>query len=153
MENVSITTCLWFASHGIDAARFYISLIPDSRLLTAATGEDSPMIVDFTLAGVPYRILNGGPRYKLTPACSIAVTTHSEAETDRLWQALCADGGEESRCGWLIDRWGVSWQIVPQALFTMLGSADHEAAGRAQAAMLRMGKIEIAVLQAAFDAA
>jgi predicted 3-demethylubiquinone-9 3-methyltransferase (glyoxalase superfamily) len=116
---------LWFASHGIDAARFYVSLIPDSRLLTAATGEDSPLIVDFNLAGVPYRILNGGPRYKLNPACSIAVTTHSQAETDRLWQALCADGGEKSRCGWLIDRWGVSWQIVPLALFTMLGAADR----------------------------
>lgn len=152
-ETTSVTTCLWFESHGIDAARFYVSLIPNSRLMTQAAADESPMIVEFTLAGVPYRILNGGPRYQLSPACSIAVTTHSQAETDRLWDALCADGGEESRCGWLIDRWGVSWQIVPHALMEMLGAADRAAAARASEAMLRMSKIDVAALQAAFDGA
>lgn len=152
-ETVDVTTCLWFENAGMDAARFYVALIPDSRLLTKAEGGDSPMIVDFVLAGVPYRILNGGPHFKLNPACSIVVTTQSQAETDRLWNALCAEGGAESRCGWLSDRWGVSWQIVPQALFTLIGAADRAAAGRAQAAMLGMGKIDIAAMQAAFDAA
>lgn len=150
-EPISITTCLWFESGGIEAARFYVSLLPNSYLVTQAGAGESPMIVDFVLAGVPYRILNGGPRYRLDPACSIAVTTQSQAETDRLWDALCANGGAESRCAWLTDRFGVSWQIIPQQLMTMLGAADRAAAARAQEAMLTMNKIDIAALQAAFD--
>ena len=152
-EHLSVTTCLWFENKGIEAARFYVSLIPDSRLLTDAAADDSPMIVDFELGGVPYRILNGGPNYKLNPACSIAVTTQSQAETDRIWDALIADGGEAGHCGWLTDRWGVSWQVFPAALATMLGASDREAAGRAQEAMLGMSKIDIAKMQAAFEAA
>lgn len=152
-EHLSVTTCLWFEHKGLEAARFYVSLIPDSRLLTEAADSESPMIVDFDLAGVPYRILNGGPSFKLNPACSISVATQSQAETDRLWDALIAKGGEAGRCGWLVDRWGVSWQIFPAALATMLGSSDREAAGRAQQAMMGMSKIEIAEMQAAFDAA
>lgn len=151
-QAATITTCLWFESNGIDAARFYVSLIPNSHVVTDAAAGENPMIVDFVLAGAAYRILNGGPHHKLNPACSIVATTDSQAETDRLWDALCADGGAESRCGWLTDRWGVSWQIVPQALITMLSATDRAAAGRAQAAMLRMNKIDIAAMQAEFAA-
>jgi len=151
-EQLSVTTCLWFENKGIEAARFYVSLIPASRLLTDAAVGESPMIVDFELCGAPYRILNGGPHYKLNPACSIAVTTQSQAETDRIWDALIDDGGEEGRCGWLTDRWGVSWQVFPAALATMLGASDREAAGLAQEAMMGMSKIDIEKMQAAFDA-
>lgn len=152
-EQLSVTTCLWFENKGIEAARFYVSLLPDSRLRTEAADSESPMIVDFELGGVPYRILNGGPDFKLNPACSISVTTQSQAETDRIWDALVADGGETGRCGWLVDRWGVSWQVFPAALPEMLGSSDRKAAGRAQEAMMDMSKIDIAKMQAAFDAA
>lgn len=152
-EHLSVATCLWFESQGVEAARFYVSLIPNSRLLTKAAEGESPMNVEFELSGVPYRILNGGPHFKLNPACSIVVTTQSQSETDRIWDALVADGGEEGRCGWLVDRWGVSWQVFPAALPEMLGSSDREAAGRAQQAMMEMSKINIAKMQAAFDAA
>jgi predicted 3-demethylubiquinone-9 3-methyltransferase (glyoxalase superfamily) len=94
--------------------------------------------------------LNGGPQYKLSPAASIVVRTADQAETDTLWNALLADGGEESRCAWLTDRFGVSWQVVPDALSRLLGAKDREAAGRAMQAMMQMGKIDIAALESAF---
>lgn len=147
----SIATCLWFEANGIDAARFCVDLIDGSRLLSRVPEGANPMIVDFELAGVPYRILNGGPHYKLNPACSIAVTTRGQSETDRIWDALIAGGGAPGRCGWLVDRWGVSWQVFPAALATLLGADDRQAAGRAQAAMMQMGKIDVAELQTAFD--
>ena len=150
MESVEIRTCLWFDSGGLEAARFYTSLLPDSVLETEVTDGVEPLVVAFSLAGVPYSILNGGPHYVLSPAASISVTTESQAETDRLWDALTAQGGQESRCGWLIDRWGVSWQIVPRALLGMLSSENRDAAARAQRAMLEMSKIDIAALQSAF---
>ena len=147
-----IRTCLWFEKGGLEAARFYTSLLPDSELkLENWSGDDEPIVVDFTLSGTPFQILNGGPHYKLTPAASISVTTENQAETDTLWNALIAEGGEESRCGWLIDRWGLSWQIVPRALIDMQTADDREAAARANEAMMKMNKIIIADLQAAFD--
>jgi predicted 3-demethylubiquinone-9 3-methyltransferase (glyoxalase superfamily) len=152
-EHLSVTTCLWFENKGIEAARFYVSLIPDSRLLTDVANGEIPMLVNFELGGVPYCILNGGPNYKLNPACSIAVTTQSQAETDRIWDALVSDGGEAGHCGWLVDRWGVSWQVFPAALSTMLGASDRDAAGRAREAMMGMSKIDIEKMQAAFEAA
>ncbi|MCF8483448.1 MAG: VOC family protein [Rhodospirillum sp.] len=126
-----------------------VSLISDSRLLTEAAAGECPMIVDFELAGAPYRILNGGPNHKLNPACSISVTTQSQSETDRIWDALIADGGEAGNRGWLTDRWGVSWQVLPVALATMLGASDREATGRARAAMMGMSKIDMAKMKAA----
>jgi len=150
MDTPTIRTCLWFDHGGLDAARFYTSLIADSHVTTDATGDSEPLLVEFTLAGVPYVILNGGPHYALTPAASIVVTTDAQAETDRLWDALTADGGEPSRCGWLVDRWGVSWQIVPRELSGLLGADDAAAAGRAREAMLAMDKIDIAAVAAAF---
>jgi predicted 3-demethylubiquinone-9 3-methyltransferase (glyoxalase superfamily) len=140
-----VRTCLWFDGDGQDAAEFYVSLLPDSTIETAGG-----MVIELRLAGTPYMFLNGGPQYKLSPAASIAVRTADQAETDQLWGALVADGGEESMCGWLTDRFGVSWQIVPDALPRMLGADDRKAADRAMQAMLKMKKINIAQLETAF---
>lgn len=147
-----VRTCLWFDGDAEDAAALYVSLLPNSRITTPAQRDpDRPaLIVELELNGAPYQLLNGGPMYPQTPAASIAVRTADQAETDRLWDALTADGGRESRCGWLVDRFGVSWQIVPEALPRMLGAADRAAAERAQAAMLTMNRIDIAALEAAF---
>lgn len=152
-QQSKVRTCLWFERGGFDAARFYTGLIPGSALETDSRDGSEPTIVAFSLAGAPYQILNGGPHYRPTPAASIVVATRDQTETDRLWDALTADGGKAGRCGWLTDRWGVSWQIVPEALPTLLGAPDREAAGRAQTAMMQMGKIDIAALESAFHAA
>jgi predicted 3-demethylubiquinone-9 3-methyltransferase (glyoxalase superfamily) len=147
-------TCLWFEKSGVEAAQFYVSLLPDSAIeatfQNGAPGE--PMIVEFTLAGAPFMIMNGGGAYKLSPAASISVLTTTQAETDRLWGALLADGGRASRCGWLEDRYGVSWQIVPEALPRLLNSDDPAAAKRVAAAMMTMVKLDIAALEAAHGA-
>ena len=150
-----VRTCLWFEKDGEDAAAFYVSLLPDSRIesVTRPEPEGPALVIDFVLDGTPYMILNGGPHYRLSPAASIFVLTGDQGETDRLWAALTADGGQESRCGWLTDRYGVSWQIVPAPLIRMLNDPDRIAAGRAQAAMLQMGRIDIAALKAAFAGA
>ena len=148
-----VRTCLWFESRGREAAEFYVSLLPWSAIdaVYPHGNPDDPMIVEFTLHGAPMMIMSAGPHYKLTPAASVSVLTKDQEETDRLWSALVADGGKDSRCGWLTDRWGVSWQIVPEALPRLLGAPDRAAAGRAQTAMMQMGKIDIAALEAAFD--
>ena len=146
-----VRTCLWFEEDGLAAARFYTGLVPGSALETDAPEGSDPIFVAFSLGGVPYQILNGGPHHRLTPAASIVVTTSDQTETDRMWDALTADGGAPGRCGWLTDRWGVSWQIVPEALPRLLGAADRAAAERAQAAMMEMNRIDIAALEAAFN--
>jgi predicted 3-demethylubiquinone-9 3-methyltransferase (glyoxalase superfamily) len=148
-----VRTCLWFERDGHRAAAHYVSLLPDSRLETEVdpTSEEAPLVVEFTLAGSPYMILTAGPHYRLTPAASISISTVDQAETDRLWTALLAGGGRESRCGWLVDRWGLSWQIVPEVLPRLLGSPDRAAAGRAHGAMMAMVKRDIATLEKAFD--
>ncbi|MEW8186932.1 MAG: VOC family protein [Candidatus Thiodiazotropha endolucinida] len=147
-----VRTCLWFDGSGEQAAEFYVSLLPGSAIETVSRPDpDKPaLIIELSLAGTPYMFLNGGPQYQLSPAASIAVRTADQAETDRLWDALVAEGGEESQCAWLTDRFGVSWQIVPDALPRMLGADDREAAGRAMQAMLKMKKIDIAALETAF---
>lgn len=151
-DNPKVRTCLWFEKGGAEAAAFYVSLLPDSRVETAHTlGREEPLLIDFILAGAPYQILNGGPHFTLSEAASISVLAQDQAEIDRLWDALTAEGGEESMCGWLKDRWGVSWQIYPQALLDMQGADDQEAATRARQAMYKMKKIEIAALEAAFN--
>ena len=109
------------------------------------------MVVEFTLAGAPYMTLNGGPMFAPTPAASISVLTRDQSETDALWDRLIADGGTESMCAWLVDRFGVSWQIVPEAIPRMMGAEDKTAAARAREAMLKMRKIDIAALEAAFQ--
>jgi predicted 3-demethylubiquinone-9 3-methyltransferase (glyoxalase superfamily) len=152
VQPIKVRTCLWFEKDGLEAARFYVGLIPNSALETDAPHGLQPIVVAFSLAGVPYQILNGGPHFRPTPAASIVVTTRDQPETNQFWHALTANGGEPGRCGWLTDRWGVSWQIVPEALPRLLGAPDRAAAGRAQAAMMQMGKIDIAALEAAFNA-
>ena len=147
-----VRTCLWFDGNGHEAAAFYVSLLPDSFVETGFTPDRDgpPLVVEFTLAGAPYMVLNGGPMFKPSPAASISVLTKDQAETDRLWAALTAEGGSESMCAWLIDRYGVSWQIVPEILPALLSADDKAAAGRAREAMMQMRKIDIAALKAAF---
>ena len=144
----AVSICLWYDGNAEAAARLYTSLIANSEITSI-----SPMMVTFTLDGVAFQGLNGGPLFKPTEAASIVVSTKDQADTDRLWNALIADGGTASQCAWLKDRFGVSWQIVPQALPTLLGATDRQAADRVLQAMLKMTKIEIADLEAAFNGA
>lgn len=143
----SVATCLWYDGNAEEAARLYTSLLPNSAVTAV-----SPVMVTFTLDGVPFQALNGGPQFKHTEAASISVSTKSQEATDRLWSALTAEGGSEGRCGWLKDRFGVSWQIVPDALPKLLSSSDRQAADRALQAMLQMSKIDIEALESAFNA-
>lgn len=145
-----VRTCLWFDGNGAEAAEFYVGLIPGSAIESEYLTGTEPLMVQFHLAGVPYLALNGGDHYKLTPAASIMVMTKDQAETDTLWNALIADGGAESRCAWCVDRFGVSWQVVPEALPRTVGGPDPEGAARATKAMMEMSKIDIATLEAAY---
>jgi predicted 3-demethylubiquinone-9 3-methyltransferase (glyoxalase superfamily) len=154
-----ITTCLWFDTEGEEAAAFYCSLIPNSRVLGVERyGDAGPrpagtvMTVSFELDGRPYIALNGGPDYPFTEAVSFQVSCEDQAEVDHYWSAL-SEGGEEGPCGWLKDRFGLSWQIVPTALPELLGDPDPERAQRAMKAMLQMSKIDIDALRRAADAA
>jgi predicted 3-demethylubiquinone-9 3-methyltransferase (glyoxalase superfamily) len=150
-----VRTCFWFKRRGIDAARFYVDLLLDSRIDAVFDHgrPDDPMIVEFTLAGAPMMILTGGPMFEHSPAASISVLTKDQAETDRLWSTLLTEGGKESMCGWLTDRFGVSWQIVPEVLPRLFNDPDAAAASRARDAMMQMKKIDIAALEAAFHSA
>ncbi len=146
----SSATCLWFASGGEAAARLYCSLLPNSQItklhpqLGHPTGE--AFIVEFTLCGQSYVIMNAGPHFALTPAASIMIHVDTQAEVDRLWAALLEGGGTESRCGWLQDRFGLSWQIIPRALPRLLAS---DRSGRVMQAMMGMVKLDVAGLEAA----
>lgn len=150
-----VRTCLWYDDTAEEAALFYVSLIPGSQIESTmgATAEGKALMVNFKLAGAPYQALNGGPHYALSPAASISVITEDQAETDRLWEALIADGGVESRCAWCVDRFGLSWQVVPRALMATVGGPDPDGAARATEAMLSMSKIDIAALEAAYRGA
>jgi predicted 3-demethylubiquinone-9 3-methyltransferase (glyoxalase superfamily) len=154
MTQSKVRTCLWFNCEGEEAARFYVSLIEGSEIETVSRPNPAgpALVVEFRLAGVPYMVLNGGPAFSHTPSASISVLTRDQDETDRLWSALLDGGGHESRCGWLVDRFGVSWQIIPEALPRCMTSPDRAAAQRAQAAMMTMSKIDVAALEAAFNA-
>lgn len=151
--SAKVRTCFWFDGNGHEAAAFYVSLLPDSRIEQEVRPDPDapPLVVEFTLAGTPYMVLNGGPMFKPNEAASVSVLTEDQAETDRLWRALTADGGAESMCGWLRDRYGISWQIVPEALPRLL-SRGGEGAARVQEAMMGMKKLDIAALEAAFGA-
>lgn len=147
-----VRTCLWFNGRAREAAEFYVSLLPDSQIDEAWTleeGAEDDHIIEFTLAGTPMMILNGGDYFKLNEAASISVLTEDQAETDHLWAALMADGGEETMCGWLKDRFGVSWQIVPKRLVALAYHPDKAIAARVREAMMSMRKIDIAALEAA----
>lgn len=156
-----ITPCLWFDGEAEEAANFYVSLLPDSKVeVVQRNMTDGPggkagtvLLVEFTLAGQRFMALNGGMRFEYTHAVSFKIDCADQAEVDRLWEALTADGGEPGRCGWLKDRFGVSWQIVPTALVKYLGGADRAGAQRALQAMLAMGKLDIDDLKTAYEAA
>lgn len=152
-----IRTCLWFRDgRGPEAAAFYCALIPGSKV-DRSFGADAGMgpftVTDFNLGGTPYQILDAGPHFTLTEAVSISVETDDQAETDRLWAALTANGGEESVCGWLKDRYGVSWQIFPRRLAELTLSKDPKVSAAATAAMMKQKKIDIAEIEAAVRAA
>jgi len=151
-----IAPCLWFDGEAEEAAKLYVSLLPDSRIDHVQKNvTDSPagkagsvLIVKFTLAGQRFLALNGGTRFEYTHAISFQVDCADQAEVDRLWDGL-SDGGSVERCGWLKDRYGVSWQIVPNVLPQLLGDPDPAKAQRVMQAMLQMVKLDIAGLQAA----
>lgn len=156
-----IITHLWFNDQAEEAAQFYVSLFKNSRVLDtvyypesaeAVSGRPagSVMTVNFELDGQEYIALNGGPMFKFNEAISLLVICDDQAEVDRLWEALTKEG-EEARCGWLKDRYGLSWQIVPDGMSKMLQSGDSEAANRAMAAMLNMKKIDLATIERAYE--
>jgi predicted 3-demethylubiquinone-9 3-methyltransferase (glyoxalase superfamily) len=153
----SIRTCLWFRDgQGHEAAKFYCSLIPGSRVentFSSDAGHGVFSVIDFTLGGVPYQILDAGPMFTLSEAVSISVETVDQAEADRLWFALTANGGEESHCGWLKDRYGVSWQVFPKRLTELTMSSDKKIATAAMAEMMKQMKIDIVAIEAAVKAA
>ena len=147
MARKKVATCFWFDRNAEEAARFYVSLLPDSRIDSVIKSPDgNVLVVEFTLAGTPYQALNGGPHFTLSEAASISVLTEDQAETDRLWDILTSDGGTESQCGWVKDRFGLSWQIVPRKATELLSGSD---AAKVFPALMTMGKIEIATLEAA----
>lgn len=152
------TICLWYDGGAEEAARFYAETFPDSSLdaVHRAPGdypageEGSVLTVEFTVLGVACLGLNGGPMFKHSEAFSFQVATEDQEETDRYWNAIVGNGGQESECGWCRDKWGISWQITPIALTRAFTSPDRAAAKRAFEAMMTMRKIDIATIEAAF---
>ena len=157
MTSKPFTTCLWFDHQGEEAAHYYMSVFKNSRLsrttryTAAGPGpEGSVFTVEFELNGQQFLALNGGPQYSFTPAVSLVVECADQAEVDYYWERL-TEGGQEIACGWLKDKYGLSWQVCPVGWEKMLNSADREAANRAMQAMYGMKKLDLAALQAAFD--
>lgn len=151
------TICLWYDRDAEDAARFYAATFPNSSVgaVYRAPGDfpsgkkQDVLTVEFTVLGIPCLGLNGGPAFKHNEAFSFQVATVDQAETDRYWNAIVGNGGQESACGWCKDKWGLSWQITPLALIEAIKDADPAAAKRAFDAMMTMGKIDIAAIVAA----
>ena len=151
------TICLWYEGGAEEAARFYAKTFPDSALgaVRRAPGDypsgkkGDVLTVEFTVCGIPCVGLNGGPQFKQSEAFSFQIATDDQAETDRLWNAVVGNGGQESQCGWCKDKWGVSWQITPRVLLEAVTGADPAAAQRAFEAMMPMKKIDIAKIEAA----
>lgn len=147
-----IVTFLWFDDQAEEAITHYVSIFPDSKVLSLSRGEDGKVLTgSFELAGQEFTALNGGPQFKFTEAISLFVKVADQAELDRVWGRLLEGGGEESMCGWLKDRYGLSWQVIPDALGEMFADPDREKAGRAMQAMLKMRKIDIAAMRRAFE--
>jgi predicted 3-demethylubiquinone-9 3-methyltransferase (glyoxalase superfamily) len=152
-----ISPCLWFDGKAEEAARFYTGIFPNSRITsvdrspgeTPSGPKDMVLTVNFTLDGKSFIALNGGPEFKFNEAISLSIDCDDQAEVDRYWSALLAGGGEESVCGWLRDKFGVSWQVVPRRLPELMNGPDREAAARVLEAMLKMVKIDVAELERA----
>jgi predicted 3-demethylubiquinone-9 3-methyltransferase (glyoxalase superfamily) len=156
---MTITPCLWFDGQAEDAAKFYVSLFPNSTITDVSHyGPDMPMpegtalTVAFELDGRPFTALNGGPEYSFTEAVSFQWSCKDQAEVDKYWDAL-TDGGEEGPCGWCKDRFGLSWQIIPTRMIELLQDPDPGRSQRAMQAMMGMKKLDVAALEAAADAA
>ena len=149
--------CLWYDGTALEAATFYAETFPDSAVgaITHAPGDypagkqGDVLTVEFTVAGIPCLGLNGGPAFTHSEAFSFQIATDDQAETDRLWEAIVGNGGQESACGWCKDKWGLSWQITPRALTAAIADPDPAAARRAFEAMMGMRKIDIAAIEAA----
>lgn len=148
-----IVTFLWFDHQAQEAAEYYVSVFKDSRITDIRHYTDagpgvpgSVMVVSFVLEGQEFMALNGGPEYPMTPAISLWVNCDDQEEVDRMWSAL-SDGGEEGPCGWLKDRYGLSWQIVPTTLLALMRDPDPERRRRTMEAMLKMGKLDVAALE------
>lgn len=154
-----IVPCLWFDGDAEEAASFYVTLLPNSRIDNVVRSPaDNPsmkkggvLVVDFTLAGQKYTGLNGGPQFRFTEAVSFQVMCDDQEEVDRLWDAIEGNGGTPSACGWINDRWGLSWQITPRELLEMIASEDRAAAERAMKAMMEMVKLDLPTLRRAFE--
>ena len=155
-----ITPCLWFNYNGEEAANFYTGLFPDSRIDnlvkapadTPSNKQGDVLVVEFTLAGEKFIALNGGPHFTFNEAVSFQIRTADQAETDRLTAALIADGGEQGPCGWVKDRFGLSWQVTPERLLQLMSDSNPEVARRVTEAMLQMHRIDIAALERAAEA-
>jgi predicted 3-demethylubiquinone-9 3-methyltransferase (glyoxalase superfamily) len=148
----SITPFLWFNDQAEEAMNFYASVFEDAKVGSVSRGPDGKVLtVSFTLNGQDFIGLNGGPMYHFTEAISFSVNCETQAEIDGLWEKLTANGGEESQCGWLKDRFGLSWQIVPSVLGELIGGPDPQRAQAALQAMLGMQKLDIAALKNAYD--
>ncbi len=151
------TICIWYEGGAADAASFYAQIFPDSSVgkVFHAPGDypdgkqGNVLTVEFTVVGIPCIGLNGGPHFKQTEAFSFQIATDDQAETDRLWNAIVGNGGQESECGWCKDKWGVSWQITPRALTDGIADPDPAVAKRVFDAMMTMQKIDIARIEAA----
>jgi len=155
-----ISTCIWMNDRGEEAANLYVSLFPNSRIVHVSRygpgqplPEGTAMLTRFELDGVSFSILNGGPLFPLSEAVSLVVSCDTQAELDRLWSALVADGGAESMCGWCKDRYGLSWQLIPAQLGEWMTSSDREAQGRLWGQLMQMRKLDIARLDKAFRGA
>ena len=156
-EKIKIATCLWFNKNAEEAANFYAATFPDSRVIAVhKSPTDYPsgkagdvLTVEFTVLGQRFVGLNGGPQFTFDEAISFQVFTDTQEETDRYWNAIVSNGGQESACSWCKDKFGLSWQIVPRVLIEAISDPDHAAAKRAMDAMMTMKKIDIATIQAA----
>ncbi|MEO8638364.1 MAG: VOC family protein [Chloroflexota bacterium] len=154
-----IAPCLWFNGQAEEAATFYTSILPDSSIDKVqrapadnpSTPEGAVLTVHFTLAGQQFIGLNGGPDFSFSEAISFSIDCADQAEVDHLWEALVEGGGEHSVCGWLKDRYGVSWQVIPRQLPELLAGPDREGAARAMKAMMEMSKIDVAKLREAYE--
>jgi len=151
-----ISTCLWFNRDGEIAAELYVSLFPNSRIISLTRFPEggmapagTPMLTRFSLDGTEFAALNGGPHFKLTEAASLVAICDTQKEIDRLWEALTADGGEESQCGWLKDRFGLSWQIIPEGVDQMM--SDPVKGARVWQVLMPMTKIDVSKLNAAYN--
>ena len=155
---MELTTCLWFDGNGREAAQFYVSVFPNSSIGnnwiapadTPSNEQGSEVVVDFTILGRPFIALNGGPYFTFNEAISFQIPCKDQAEIDHYWDVLTKDGGQESQCGWLKDKFGVSWQVTSPIMEKYIGGSDPDGAKRATEAMLQMKKIDLASLENAY---